>query len=371
MDNLQTFVDSIPSIFWSFILGLLDSTINLKKLKTMRKKKDEDGHNEIKRRDRTHSPFHRPDLKKFQKTDSPNIINNNNINRPNNSSQENRQYTEIMSALFKYMLCHIFLIAILLILEYISSKSIDDSNFSFWMIIHNLIFLLWIIPVSIGSRIFSMFWFNDLANYLMLHYNKKKRIRSIPHRSSNGGMSDGHLGSTGKNFINNITHLVLLTVLLIENWLLFLLNSYVPTTLTYFIYYLSSSMVYALTAFDYKWSYQGISVSERYDRFTKQWPYFFGFGLWMAILLYVTSYSLVLNGAMYSIFFCLQLILIFLTDNDKPSRLEKNVKILMEEFHVRKVNFRIDHQMKLFHPSVVATGYITNYTNKLVNSLIG
>ncbi|KAL4217773.1 Etoposide induced 2.4 mRNA [Mactra antiquata] len=141
---------------------------------------------------------------------------------------------------------------------------------------------LWILPLFVISKIVNCFWFADIADSA---YRKSRGRPQLPNISL---------------FLSDMLFsLVVQLFFLIQGTV----ADFLPLpAVSRCISVLHLSLLYALYSFEYKWINMGWVLHERLTHIESSWPYFFGFGLPMAILTSLPS-STVVCGCVFSILF--------------------------------------------------------------------
>ncbi|XP_039260098.2 etoposide-induced protein 2.4 homolog [Styela clava] len=146
---------------------------------------------------------------------------------------------------------------------------------------------LWVLPLYIISKIVNGFWFVDVSNSVYQLYHG--RPRAFP--------------TVGKMIADFIYGLVIETVFLLQAMLV----KHIPVMqeLTYIMFCIHHSLLYALYAFEYKWFNMGLDVRLRIQMVETHWPYFCGFGTPLFVLTSVTYsfYPTVISACVFSILF--------------------------------------------------------------------
>ncbi|CDW56567.1 EI24 domain containing protein [Trichuris trichiura] len=144
--------------------------------------------------------------------------------------------------------------------------------------------ITWVMPLFFLTRILNIFWFQDIAQAVLL----RRRIGTTIFTQSYSSYLADLLMSTIVEF-------------------LFLLQTYVVGLLpipvvSKILSVVHMSLLYSLYAFEYLWMNQGVSLSTRLRVIQRQWPYFFGFGLSLSLLTACTS-SIFISSCVFGIFF--------------------------------------------------------------------
>lgn len=136
---------------------------------------------------------------------------------------------------------------------------------STWYWLENLLTYLfsafWVLPLILLSRIVTALWFQDIAE-------SSFRGRPQPFRSTSQFIAD-----------NLFSFLIQLLFLVQANLFCF----FPIQSLGQLMNILHLSLLYSLYSFEYKWFNMGRELPRRLDYIELNWPYFFGFGLPLAL----------------------------------------------------------------------------------------
>ncbi|XP_060067411.1 etoposide-induced protein 2.4 homolog [Ylistrum balloti] len=141
---------------------------------------------------------------------------------------------------------------------------------------------LWILPIFVLSKVVNSLWYQDIADAAYFQYRGKPKQFNI------------------SSLIADISFSVLLQALFLIQGTLFM---FLPIpAVGQIIGHIHMALLYSLYAFEYKWLNMGWEVHKRLSHIENCWPYFFGFGLPMAVLTSLHP-SVVISGCIFSILF--------------------------------------------------------------------
>uniref|UniRef100_A0A5S6Q285 Etoposide-induced protein 2.4 homolog n=1 Tax=Trichuris muris TaxID=70415 RepID=A0A5S6Q285_TRIMR len=144
--------------------------------------------------------------------------------------------------------------------------------------------ITWVMPLFFVTRVLNIFWFQDIAQAVML----RRRIGTTLFTQSYSSYLADLLMSTIVEFL-----------FLLQTYLVGLLPIAVVSKILSVVHI---SLLYSLYAFEYLWMNQGVSLSRRLRVIQRQWPYFLGFGLSLSLLTACTS-SIFVSSCVFGIFF--------------------------------------------------------------------
>lgn len=136
---------------------------------------------------------------------------------------------------------------------------------------------VWILPVFLLSKIFNLLWHQEIADIAFQQKYEKAMKKLVTNKLPISEMIADTIFSCSMEFI-----------FLIQSSLM----SFVPISfLSQLLVHIHLSFLYSLYAFEYKWFNMSWKIEERINHIETTWPYYFGFGLSLSIILsFANSY---------------------------------------------------------------------------------
>lgn len=131
---------------------------------------------------------------------------------------------------------------------------------------------VWILPVFLLSKIFNLLWHQEIADIAFLQKYDNEKIKKYQSEKP------------------QISQAIADTIFSCTMELIFLIQSsfinFIPIVwLSQLLTHVHLAFLYSLYAFEYKWFNMSWDIEKRISFIETRWPYFFGFGLSLSIIL--------------------------------------------------------------------------------------
>jgi etoposide-induced 2.4 mRNA len=196
----------------------------------------------------------------------------------------------ILNGVFLYTCILIFNYILMPTLNWIAFKLINESSHNLITdylnpIIQLLFSFVWILPVFLLSKIFNLLCHQEIAD---IAYTKKYGKPQIYKNSS-------------------LAEVLADTIFSCSMELIFLVQSSFMTLmpalwLNKILCHIHLSFLYSLYAFEYKFCNHGWDIKKRIAHIESRWPYYFGFGLSLSLILSIT-HSYFYNATLFASLF--------------------------------------------------------------------
>lgn len=217
----------------------------------------------------------------------------------------------------------------------------------FSLLLYNVIHALWVMPLFCITRLVSAIWFQDIANVAFKRTDRP-----------GAGLSFSRCAA---DFCYSI---LLETVFLLQAFLAGLLP--IPA-LNFACRFLHLCLLYALYAFEYAWVSRQVVLETRLARVQNEWPYFLGFGFWLA---FVTSYfgqtDVLIGSCLFGVCFPLLIVSGCAAErNEHERQWTMDVAVAQNvEVDAQDDKFAAPFELKIFVPSVLVSDALAEFVLK-------
>lgn len=138
------------------------------------------------------------------------------------------------------------------------------------------------------------------------------------------------------------------------------LMNFIPISfLSQMLGHIHLSFLYSLYAFEYKWFNMSWDINKRIDHIESCWPYYFGFGLSLSIILSFAN-SYIFSATLFAFIFPAYILSAIESDSEKLHPITYNKRDLNSRLAYRKVGLKIP----LFRISLRVTDFLFKIFDK-------